>query len=227
MRGPQPRPACGRRREQVRPATSATIKGRSSHTRDTRSDSNHACCKLATLPLCACTPAWQATAFVAPSPAVEVPFRHAVQPGAGLVALPAGDQVPLEQTPHVALRPKPALQMGTAVRVQEPLVAECQHPPASPPSTRRACSGLLLGLHTTTANQGTYTSPVQLALEVAPVLRVVLLAAHGVQLRLGAAAVPAAAQKPRRKALQDTPPLPAAQMATASGQQGGGREPVR
>lgn len=39
-------------------------------------------------------------------------------------------------------------------------------------------------------------APVQLALAVAPVPFVVLLAPHGVQLLLGVAAVPAAAQEP-------------------------------
>lgn len=59
-------------------------------------------------------PALHAVAFVAPAAAVEAPSAQAVQPGTGRVALPAGDQVPLAQIPHVALRPNPALQMGTA-----------------------------------------------------------------------------------------------------------------
>lgn len=55
----------------------------------------------------------------------------------------------------------------------------------------------------------------QLALEVAPMLFVVLLAPHGVQFRLGEVALPAAAQKPWAQAWHDGPPWPAAQIDTA------------
>lgn len=54
----------------------------------------------------------QAAGELAPSPSVVVLGEHGVQPGTGLVVLPAGDHDPRGQAPQVALRPKPAGQMA-------------------------------------------------------------------------------------------------------------------
>lgn len=48
-----------------------------------------------------------------PSAAVVKPAGHDAQPGAGVVALPAGDVLPMGHGPQLELRPEPAGQMGT------------------------------------------------------------------------------------------------------------------